>query len=1085
MTEVDPKSLPAKVDLNQAQDFLAKANQLRNAGAKEEPMKANLFHHLPLIFRDQPKWLGHHIAGTETQLKIAKGDGSADRFTDSLVGLTSIEYEPDLRRADRYEGGLRQVREHCAGLLNQGHQADKIVGVLSDSVLWLAFSVVVSNQREPGRYAVTDIELHQIDKVDASDPSLTEARNVVDFLIKYLARRGSRPLNASTIVGDLGFASIYGQQHMAAAASLVDKAFAAKPKYAALIEELWIRFVAIAGSGSESVDFDRSNYANELYLVTLAKLICADVLAERALRSADDELVRILSGEHFRGLGLDNLVEYDYFGWLSESPHVDLLLPVARALQEDLHAYDFADLPAEDVFGHLMAELGKRSHRLLLGQEFTPSWLCTAMVQRLLDELPGDVAPRFVDMCCGSGAMLVAVTNRYRDDLAAQGYAPGDAHALGLLADSVTGFDIDPLAVMLAKVNWVVANRDWLTVGDHVSIPVYHADSLFAGVPFADIDASNGSYQLTLHDTVVLHMPEFLIAPGFRTLFDDLLQRGYHMARAAGSSSPEPLAVAAGATGAIDGSGVELDVDQVAAVRGFFKELVVSLTTLQQAGLNGLWAFILKNSYRPALVAGQFNGIISNPPWLALSKIAANPYGQVLRDMARHLGLSPPGPAHLHTELSTTFLTASIDRYLVKNGVVACILPDSVLNGYQHKPFRQGAPKQSSLKVPFGVSELWRVERGTFKNEAIVAFGRKVSSAIGGEIPGAVVSRAGLVDNPFRVVSRGDRMVWSDVDVESPQAGFFDAGEFRQGADLMPRTLLFHDLVAAGPNWTVGEIDRQAGAKRYLVKDAKKHKEFAIKSGAVGDKYVFDALMSNHLTPFVLGGPDKILLPFVRSASGWRAVSTQELAAEPANEAVFSRILAEISTSATPQTLLDLVETDRSKLSSQSFSSDGYLVVYGAGGGVVCAAARKLDAFDPDKLVIDQTLYWHVVSTLDEALYLTGLFNSSAIEPVIAAFQPQGQQGERHIHRLPVLVTPRFDVADPDHLAVVEATRVLVTEWEGHMADPDVVEKLSPTKALASRRSYLRKRVFDLPAFEAWQAACERIYSSHPREKSG
>jgi hypothetical protein len=1078
-------------DLSSVTQYVNRSNELRNGSNNEEVVKANLFHHLPLMFPGQPGWLAHHIAGVEAHLHVADRSRSMtfsdslvgstavlSRFSDSLVGLTSVEYEPDLRRADRFAGGLEQVREHCAGLLNRGHLPDKIVGILSDTVLWIAYSVRVLREREPGGYGIADIELVKIDEVDTSTPSPSNERDLVEFLLKHLGRTGSRPLSAQTIVSDLGAGSRFGSEHLAAVNAFVRAAFARNPPYGALIEELWVRFVAVAGSGAESVPFDGGNYGHELYLVTLAKLICANVLAGRALRSSDSELMRILSGEYFRNEGLDNLVEYDYFGWLSDLPCVEDLVPVTSAIQEDLHAYDFSEVPVEDLFGHLMAELGRRSQRLLLGQEFTPSWLCTAMASQLLADLPSGEIPRFIDMCCGSGAMLVAVTQQYGAALIAQDQGPGNAEALQSLAESATGFDIDPLAVLLAKVNWVVANRAWLIRGEQVSIPVYHADSLFTGAPFAESGGQSNELKLSLHRDVDLTLPVFLVEPEQRQLFDDLLQHAYALSRAASDADLEPAAVEAASRDLLD-TATDLDDSQRESARQFFSELVVGLHRLQIAGLNGLWAFILKNSYRPALVAGQFNGLIANPPWLALSKVARNPYGIILRALASRLALSPPGPAHLHTELSTTFLYASVDRYLAPNAVVACVLPDAVLNGYQHKPFRVGAPEASAARVRFNPSRIWRIARGTFKNEAIVVFGSKSQSARASVIPGGLVSRQGLSTLSFRVLERGNRLVWNDADGGASSQAFFDAGDFRQGADLMPRTLLFHDLQQRrGARWSVGAIDRHASPLRYLVKDAKKYKDFAITSGTVADRYVFDALLSNHLTPFDLADPARILLPFEHSGTSWSAVTTQGLAADPASADVFRRIHAELGATVWSEDLLHLVETDRSKLSIQQIPASGYLVVYGAGGGVVCAAFRPLATLRPERIVIDQTLYWHVVDSEDEALYLSGLFNSPAIESLISAFQPQGQQKERHIHRLPALVTPKFDPGDPAHQAVVTTTRALVLEWSELLDSHSLDDRLDPCKALAGRRSYLRGRLAALNSFREYATSCEALYRS-------
>src|SRR5205085_1310888 len=73
-------------------------------------------------------------------------------------------------------------------------------------------------------------------------------------------------------------------------------------------------------------------------------------------------------------------------------------------------------------------------------------------------------------------------------------------------------------------------------------------------------------------------------------------------------------------------SGTSLSKVESRDTLAFIEQLVGALAELQRQRLNGIWAFVLRNSYRPGLVIGQFNGLISNPPWLALSKFADNPY---------------------------------------------------------------------------------------------------------------------------------------------------------------------------------------------------------------------------------------------------------------------------------------------------------------------------------------------------------------------------------------------------------------------------------------------------------------------------
>ncbi|MCG3017312.1 hypothetical protein KZ288_26610, partial [Escherichia coli] len=111
-------------------------------------------------------------------------------------------------------------------------------------------------------------------------------------------------------------------------------------------------------------------------------------------------------------------------------------------------------------------------------------------------------------------------------------------------------------------------------------------------------------------------------------------------------------------------------------------------------------------------MAGQFNGVISNPPWLALSKIGLNPFGDVLKDRAEKYGLRAPGSAFPHLEMATTFLAHAVEKYLAEDGLIACILPDTVRNGKQHLPFRAQLDQHEATKSHFRMrlKELWKVD---------------------------------------------------------------------------------------------------------------------------------------------------------------------------------------------------------------------------------------------------------------------------------------------------------------------------------------------------------------------------------------
>lgn len=381
----------ARFEEGAAREFLAEAAKLISQGEKESPLRHNLSAHLPRMFPDMPWWVKDHAKCAESSTVFHKRGRKSRGFVDALVGATAIEYEKDLGNPTIFDTGFGQVKDYCADLLNKGVAQDLIIGVLSDTVRWRAWRVsdVKPLSAVPGSTVLgrDHLTLDEMEACDLSAAGTSEAKVLGAFLEKYLARLGARRLNAGTLSSDLGFDSAFSKPHLTAVSSLVDSAFSANPDYAGLIEKLWGDFVSYLGGETAARGFDRPTYAGELYILTLAKLICADILSGKALVSDDAELAAILDGTFFQDRGLSNLVEYDYFGWLNASPHVAALLPAARAIQEDLIAYDFASPPAEDLFGALMAQLAKRSQRLLLGQEWTPSWLAEKLVENTLAKL--------------------------------------------------------------------------------------------------------------------------------------------------------------------------------------------------------------------------------------------------------------------------------------------------------------------------------------------------------------------------------------------------------------------------------------------------------------------------------------------------------------------------------------------------------------------------------------------------------------------------------------------------------------------------------------------------------------------------
>jgi hypothetical protein len=114
MTEPTPQSIAA------AQALLRTNVALIKQRKREQAIRDNLTSYLRQIFPDEPGWVNRHISDTETSTSIVTANRQKTGFIDNLVGLTFIEYEPNLLLRARFEGGLAQIKEYSSGLITNG-----------------------------------------------------------------------------------------------------------------------------------------------------------------------------------------------------------------------------------------------------------------------------------------------------------------------------------------------------------------------------------------------------------------------------------------------------------------------------------------------------------------------------------------------------------------------------------------------------------------------------------------------------------------------------------------------------------------------------------------------------------------------------------------------------------------------------------------------------------------------------------------------------------------------------------------------------------------------------------------------------
>ncbi|MBI4675789.1 MAG: N-6 DNA methylase [Chloroflexi bacterium] len=171
-------------------------------------------------------------------------------------------------------------------------------------------------------------------------------------------------------------------------------------------------------------------------------------------------LEQLERGGVFAPLGVSNFLEGDFFGWYLDAWNSALENAIRRTISE-LAGYSLVTLDVDpdetrDLLKHLYQNLLPRELRHALGEYYTPDWLA----ERLLNQLgyQGQADKRILDPACGSGTFPVLEIKRFRRAADAANVAP--ARQLDLILHNIMGFDLNPLAVISARTNYLLALGD-------------------------------------------------------------------------------------------------------------------------------------------------------------------------------------------------------------------------------------------------------------------------------------------------------------------------------------------------------------------------------------------------------------------------------------------------------------------------------------------------------------------------------------------------------------------------------------------------------------------------------------------------
>lgn len=431
----------------------------------------------------------------------------------------------------------------------------------------------------------------------------------------------------------------------------------------------------------------------------LAKLNAAPTPAKFKMEMEDLE-----KGSVFRHFNITNFLEGDLFAWYLPvwSDDIHAFLKAMAGKLDEYVPETLAEEPtvSRDLLKKLYQELFPKKVRHDLGEYYTPDWLA----EHTLNEVgyDGDPDKRILDPACGSGTFLVMAINRIRGWYEANREKCGyEASDLGRkILSNCIGFDLNPLAVMAARTNYLIAIRGLIDGLERVEIPVYLCDSILTPSSYGGLFAGETGASKELKTAAAKFIVPVEIASSasevgrYAEVLEVCVKNGY--------SSKEFLE-RCGAEG--------LKVTKDKLHTALYQELVA----LDKANKNGVWARIIKNSFAPLFV-GKVDIVVGNPPWINWENLPES-YRKDTVSVWQHYGLKDVGFGKAAIgkskhEIAGLFLYVSADHYAKPDGSVAFVVTQSLFKNKGAAGFRQLKIGRTWLR-PQAITDM--VECGVFE----------------------------------------------------------------------------------------------------------------------------------------------------------------------------------------------------------------------------------------------------------------------------------------------------------------------------------------------------------------------------------
>ncbi|MHA2247608.1 MAG: HsdM family class I SAM-dependent methyltransferase [Candidatus Hodarchaeales archaeon] len=238
---------------------------------------------------------------------------------------------------------------------------------------------------------------------------------------------------------------------------------------------------------------DKLIFCLQTYFSLVLTLLTLEIVTLRT-KKADEGYVKFLlqverdifaeifktmpSNSIFADIGLQNFFESDFFWWFTDEWSISLeeaICSILKTLDNYHLMFSSSHLNgSRDIFKGLYEDLIPRTVRHDLGEYYTPNWVAEYIINNI--ELHRDT--RILDPACGFGIFLIHAINRIRRQY---GSTMNESYLLKLISNQIVGFDLNPIAIIAAQANYLIAIADLTPFADkNFIIPIIMKDTILA-----------------------------------------------------------------------------------------------------------------------------------------------------------------------------------------------------------------------------------------------------------------------------------------------------------------------------------------------------------------------------------------------------------------------------------------------------------------------------------------------------------------------------------------------------------------------------------------------------------------------------